>query len=293
MTRSVDRRIRHVQPWILGFVLVTVVPILAGLAFMATYASGGIGLLSRGWTASHWLHVLADGHTWITLGYSFGVGIASLLVSAVAALLLLAALGPWAGRRPLSLLWFVPLTVPPLVAGMLSVEMFGNAGLLARVAHALSWVQQPGDFPALLYTSSGLGIILTHAALVAPFLVLLFGRLQHHLRLDELAQVAHTLGASRMQVWTHVHVPALLRAAEPTLTVYGLVLVGAFEIPMVVGAQYPSMISVLIERRFAHFDIATKPEGYALATLYALIAMSLLLAWFGWRGTRHVEGVSV
>ncbi|MDA3914071.1 hypothetical protein [Oleiagrimonas sp.] len=282
--------VRRRQPWIAVFVLVTVVPIVAGLVFMATYASGGIGLLSHGWTDAYWLRVLGDARTWSSLGYSFAVGLVSLLVSILVALGALAALGPWAMRRPLSSLWFVPLTAPPLVAAIISVEMFGNAGWLARVAHALGWIQSPVDFPDVLFTASGLGIIVTHVALVAPFLVLLFGRLERHLRLDALARVAHTLGASRMQVWTRVRIPALLRTAEPTLTVYGLVLVGAFEIPLLVGAQSPSMISVLIERQFAHFDITTKPEAYALATLYALIAMSLLLAWFGWRGTRRMQG---
>jgi hypothetical protein len=57
---------------------------------------------------------------------------------------------------------------------------------------------------------------------------------------------------------------------------------------LLVGAQYPSMISVLIQRRFSQFDMSTKPEAYALASIYACLAAGLLLVLFAPRAKRGV-----
>lgn len=269
--------------WTCVFLLGVVGPIAAGIGFMGVYASGGIGLLSRGWTAEHWREVLASPGTWITVGYSFAVGLASLLASVLTALVLLGCFGARIGRGAVAMWWFVPLTMPPLVAALVTLEVWGNAGLIARVAHALGLLAQPTDFPPVLFSGWGAGIVLAHMLLVTPFVVLLFSRLDHLLRLDELVLTARTLGAGRFTAWRRIRVPALLRAAEPTLTIYAIVLMGAFEIPLVVGAQAPSMVSVVIARHFTQFDLTSRPDGYALATVYALVAMTVLVGWFTWR----------
>ncbi|TAN00397.1 MAG: hypothetical protein EPN40_03955 [Rhodanobacteraceae bacterium] len=260
-----------------------VAPIVVGVAFMAVYASGGIGLLAHGWTVAHWREVLASPGTWLSIGYSFAVGLVSLAVSIAAALAILGLGGARVGRGPAAIGWFVPLTMPPMVAALVTLEFWGGTGLVARIVHALGWIAQPSDFPPIVFSGWGVGIILTHAMLVTPFLVLLFARLDGLLRLDDLVLTARTLGASRFSAWVRVRVPALLRAAEPALTVYAIVLIGAFEVPLLLGAQSPSMISVAIERHFTEFDLMSQPAGYALATLYAVVAMLVLLVWFIWR----------
>src|SRR5258708_37740714 len=112
---------------------------------------------------------------------------------------------------------------------------------------------------------------------MAPFfLSLLAGRARHE-RLRELSRVAGTLGASPWQVWRRVTLPVLLRAATPTLSVYFLVLTSAFEVPLLVGASYPQMISVLVQRRFAQFDLVTKPQAYATASRYGVVATAFLV----------------
>jgi len=281
-------RSRLPDPWIILLATMTAGPVLAGLVFMLLYSTGLIGLLAHGFTLRYWHDVLDDRQTWITLAYSLTMGLASLAASLVLALALQAALGARLRRGALRGLLFVPLAVPPLVAALLSVEVLGNAGLLARLAHTLGWIDQPGDFPTLLFTPSGIGIVLTHMTLVTPFLLLLLDRLGRNARVADLMQVARTLGASRWQAWRQVCLPVLMRAGMPVLSVYFIALMGAFEVPLLVGAQYPSMVSVLIQRRFSQFDISTRPEAYVLASLYACLAMGLLLALFAWRGRREV-----
>jgi putative spermidine/putrescine transport system permease protein len=279
---------RRVDPWILLLVVVTAGPLAAGLGFMLLYSTGVIGLLASGFTLRYWARVLADGHTWTSLAYSAWMGAISLGASLGLAFTLQAALGPRLRAGALRGLLFLPMAIPPLVAALLSVELLGNAGLVARLAHAAGWIERPEEFPTLLYTTSGVGIIFAHVTLVTPFLLLLLDRLARHESIAELEQVARTLGASRWQAWRRVRLPVLWRACTPVLSVYFLVLTGAYEVPLLVGAQYPSMISVLIQRRFSQFDLGTRPEAYALASIYACLAAGLLLVLFASRAKHRV-----
>ena len=47
------------------------------------------------------------------------------------------------------------------------------------------------------------------------------------------------------------------------------------------------VMSVLIERRFSQFDLGLRPEAYALASLYAVLATAVLLLLFSSRRRRR------
>lgn len=288
MTRRIG-----VDPFV-GMLLISIAaPLLAGLCFMLLYSLGLMGLLAQGFTLRYWAQVLADGNTWLSLAYSAVIGAASLGASLALALALQAALGARVRSGALHGLLFLPLSLAPLVAGLVSVQILGNAGLIARVAHALGWVDRPEDFPSILHTGSGAGIVITHMMLVTPFLLLLLDRVARHESLAALVAVARTLGASSWAAWRRVSLPVLVRASAPVLTIYWVVLMGAYEVPLMVGAQYPVMMSVLIERRFSQFDLATRPEAYALACLYAIVATGSLLALFSSRNGRGLQNRGV
>ena len=282
--------IRRIDPFVVLLLILIAAPLLAGLCFMLLYSTGLLGLLAQGFTTRYWTHVLTDGTTWLSLAYSAVIGGASLGASLALALALQAGLGARVSSGALHGLLFLPLALAPLVAALASVEILGNAGLLARVAHAAGWIDRPEDFPSILYTFSGAGIVVTHMMLVTPFLLLLLDRVARHESLAALLGVAHTLGASPWQAWRRISLPVLVRASAPVLSIYWVVLMGAYDVPLLVGAQYPAMMSVLIERRFSQFDLSVRPEAYVLASLYAVVATGLLLALFSLRKRRGLHG---
>lgn len=260
----------------------SLLPIAAALAFMVLYSTGGIGLLSHGWTLQFWKAVLFDSEIWRSLAYSFALGLLSISVSLVLALLLLALLGSHARRGILDGLFHIPLAIPPLVASLLSVVLFSNSGVFARFSYALGWLERPEQFPSPLYDPAGFGIVLTYALLVAPFLLLLLGRLEHNEGLSALIALARTLGASPWQAWRRVQLPILLKAAMPTLTIYFIVLAGSFEVPLMLGSSHPQMIAVLIQRQITQFDLSARPQAFVSASLYSLFATGMLLVLVRW-----------
>lgn len=271
-----NKRWRHQAGPALALLL-TLGPVLLALAFMLLYSVGAIGLLSEGWTWRYWRAGLAAADTWLTLGYSLAIGGASLLLALALALGLQAALGPALQGRAVQALLFIPVATPPMVAALVASVWFSNSGVLARLLHALGALERPEHFLTPLQAPSGAGIVLVHVLLVTPFLLLLLARLAQHHRCAALAELAGALGASRWQRWRHVTLPVLLRAARPTLTVYLLALVGAYEIPLVAGAAHPQMVAVHVQRLLTQSEPANRPQAYVAAALYALLALWLLL----------------
>jgi len=60
---------------------------------------------------------------------------------------------------------------------------------------------------------------------------------------------------------------------------YGLFLVGAYEVPLLLGRQSPRMLSVLIAQKFRRFDLLELPQAYVLTCLYAIIVVFILKKW--------------
>lgn len=226
--------------------------------------------------ASGWRLLVSQGGFWRALGFSAVLALVTLVMAVVAALVLYRALGTTLRRGLFARVLFLPLAVPGVAAALIAFVMASDSGVLSRFGHALGWVDTPADFPALLFDTGGRGIVLTHLALVTPLFVLLFDRLAEHLQLPALLAQARALGASSGVAWRLIGLPLLLRQAVPVILIYGLALLGAYEIPLMIGGAQPKMVSVAIAQAIGGYDLTMRPYGYAMACVYLTV---LVLLW--------------
>lgn len=270
------------RAWLALYALLCGGSVALALTMALAHSVGALGWPPRAsFDGSGWRMLFADGGLWLSCAYSLALTIVTLTLAVACALLLLAALGDRVRHGWLARVLFLPLAVPPVVAALLGFTLLSDSGLLSRISHALGWTATPAAFPALIFDAGGRGIVLTHLALVTPLFVLVFDRLQEQLRVPLLMQQAKALGASRYQAWRRVALPLLLRQARPVIAVYGIALLGAYELPLLLGAAHPSMVSVTIQRALGGYDLAQRPYGYAMASVYLalLIAGWALLTW--------------
>ena len=288
MNRSSASNAGRGDPWLALFALST-----GGIALLAVVLAGVHSLGGLDWPPAaglsfeHWRAVLHGRVFWSAFGYSVVLTAATLGLALATALAIVLALGERVRHGLLGRVLYLPLAVPGTVAALLAYQLLGDSGLVSRAMFAFGWTQAPADFPALIFDPAGIGIVLTHGAMITPFFVLLFDRLREHERLALYLQQAETLGASRVQALLRIALPLLARGAAPVVAVYGVALLGAFEVPVLLGAAHPSMLSVAIQRRIGGLDLALRPQGYAMATLYLLllIAAWALLSWHGAKRT--------
>lgn len=234
---------------------------------------------------SGWRALFAGPQFWQTLGYSMGLTTITVLLALSIALALVIALGARLRGPLLGRVLFLPLAVPGVVAALMAASLLGDSGYLSRLAFSLDWVTTPAEFPTLIFDASGRGIVLTHVAMVTPFFVVLFDRLAEQTRLPLLFQQAQALGATPGHCWRRIGMPLLLTQARAVIAVYSLALLGAYDVPLLIGAAQPTMIAVTIQRAIGGYDLAQRPLGYAMASLYLIV---IVIAWvvLAWRRAR-------
>ena len=230
---------------------------------------------------SSWRALFAGQRFWQALLYSVGLTSVTLLLALATALALFAALGTRLRSGLLGRALFLPLAVPGIVAALMTYSLLGNSGWLSRLAYALGWLNNPAAFPALIFDPIGRGIVLAHLAMVTPLFVLMFERVAEHVRLPLLMQQATALGATPWQAWRRIGIPLLFTQTRAVIAVYALALLGAYELPLLIGAAHPSMVSVAIARAIGGYDLAQRPLGYAMASLYLMLLVGAwaVLAW--------------
>lgn len=260
------------------FVLATVLPLVLALGYALLYSVGEVGILSQGFTLKHWQKMLPNGEMWQSLGYSLYLTLASLLPATVLALWLSTRYKNRLTHPKLNYLVYLPLAIPAIVAAFVVMQLFAKTGLFSRVFHQLGIIQQLTQFPDFINDQYGFGILFAHWWLATPFLSVMFLGMYDGERLDELKQVAISLGATRGQAYRQVVIPALWRKGYPTVVLYGIFIFGAYEIPLLLGRQSPEMISVFATRKIKErYDLLQLPEGYVLAVIYSLLMIMSVL----------------
>lgn len=265
------------------FLALAVLPLLAGWGYAGAYSVGLTGLLREGFTWGHWQAVLGDAAFWRSMGFSGYVAVVSI---GSATVLALSAVVSW--PSDLRSGWFsyavyLPLTLPAIVAGFAAFQMMARGGLLSRLSYQLGLTDSLVAFPDLVNDPFGIGIIVAHTWMAAPFFMLLFFNLFQSEGLAGLGQVARSLGARSGQVVQKVYVPVLLRRAYPLLVLYGLFVFGSYEVPLLLGAQSPQMVSVLAIRKLQRFNLMDVPQAYAVSVFFVVVVIGFLVLTRGRR----------
>ncbi len=265
--------------------LAVALPLLAGLGYALGQSWGLLGVYQSGFTAAHWQKALED-WVWLeSLGYSLGIAVVSLFLVLITSLGISQCLRTSLRLKFWLPLMYLPLTVPALVAAFFTFQILSGSGWVSRIAFSWAWIASAQEFPELVQDPYAIGIILSHSMLAIPFFSLLFYNLQQSENLDELEQMAASLGASPQQSLWRVRLPLLWRGAYPVILMYLIFMMGSYEIPLLLGRQSPRMISILILEKLEGFDLQERPMAYVYALLYAGFVMLLLALLLFQKGT--------
>ncbi len=210
---------------------------------------------------------------WGSLVFSLWISIASTLVSSALALLAaiwLSERGNAGGAENLALNW--NLAFPHLVWAVALLLFLSQSGLLARWAATLGLIQTPAEFPILVRDHYGIGIILHYVTKEIPFLALIVLAV---LRAQPSGYdlVAENLGASRWQRLRYVTLPLVAPALlSGALLVFAFVF-SSYEVPALLGVNYPRMLPVLALRFFNDPDLRARADGMAISLIITIIVL--------------------
>lgn len=216
------------------------------------------------------------------LSMSLWIAGASTFLSAGLGLAVALAVRDALSRPGPSLLLWLPLPVPHLIAGVLIIVTLGGGGHLARVLD--------GFTPLSLHGPWALGAILAYVWKETPFIALFVaGHLQTLPRgLDGTARV---LGASPAQTFRRVTWPLIRPSLLAAAAITFLFSFGAFEVPFLFGISHPIPLPVLAHQAYMSTALVDRPLAMAIDILLALSSAALaLLCLAAWNWSRKKVG---
>lgn len=270
------------------FILITLIPLLSGMIYAVQYSFGWAGVISDGFTFSHWSKFWDSPEPYLSLGFSFYITVVSLAIALTVAVYLSLKASQLFKKGLLSYLIYFPLAFPAIVTALFIFQQLSKAGFLSRVFYHIGLIDQLENFPDLVNDTFGIGIIMSHVLLAVPFFVLYFISLIQNEQIHAHIEIARTLGASTRVILRKVTIPILFRRAWSTILLYAIFIMGSYEIPLILGRQSPQMISVMTVRNLKHFDLTNIPQAYIMAVLYTLLI--LIVVFFSTKKERSFSG---
>lgn len=254
-----------------------IMPLALGFSFALAYSFGLIGALNKGFTLDNWSALFESNDVIVSFIYSGWLAIASLTLSVVISMAIAIIFHKKFTKGIYSYLIYMPLAFPSIVAAFFFAQFLGNAGILSRIFYQLGIIDKIQSFPNLVNDQYNIGIIITQFFLSLPFFTLLYTGLYQTERIDEYAQLANSLGAKKSQSIFRISIPILLKKSFPNIVMYFIFKLGAYEVPLLLGRSSPETVSVLAVRKLQKFNLYDIPQGYAVAVIYTIIILSLLI----------------
>ena len=169
----------------------------------------------------------------------------------------------------------LPIIVPHVVVALFVINIFAQNGILARLFYAFGWIAEQQDFPRIIYSESGLGVILAYVWKELPFIVYFVISLMGNIN-GTLGEAARNLGASKWQSFFKVTLPLCKDTILSGFLIIFVFSLGAYELPVLLGATLPKALPVLAYNQYTHPNLQNRP--YAMALNGIIIVISLLSA---------------
>jgi putative spermidine/putrescine transport system permease protein len=163
------------------------------------------------------------------------------------------------------------LVLPYLYMAFLATLLLGRTGIISRLLFAAGFISDPLQFPQLMYSGSGTGIVIVFILKGIPFVALFVAGVMSGIT-QTYADVAATLGAGRFTVFRKVYLPLSSNAIVWSSTILFGYFFGSFEIPYLLAANITTL-SVRLYSLYIDPHIAAIPRSMAMNVLFFIIGI--------------------
>lgn len=286
------------RPWVVMLQLAPIAICLGALFGGATLMAIAQSLGYAPWfgintfpDVSHFAALWGDRAIWLSLGLTLYYSVTSTLIALALALLLSVTLiRTFPGKSLYKYVYKLPLMIPYTVGIALAVIMLGKGGIMSRLAAYFGLISDPGQFPSILHSYAGWGVIAVYVWKQAPFMTLTvyavllgIGR--------ETEEAALILGASKWQTFTQVTLPQALPGVVSATLICFAFNIGHFEAPLILGGGYPETLPVIAWQYFNEADYTRQLQGMAIVVSIMIIAGAILFTYlFAYRRYERARG---
>ena len=130
----------------------------------------------------------------------------------------------------------------------------------------------------MVFDPYAIGIILQYVWKETPFIgVIILANINS--LIEDYESVARSLVASNWQSFRYVFLPFIFPSALFASVIVFAFTFGAFEIPLMLGANYPSALPVLAYRKYTDVDLGAMPDAMAIAITIAIFSSLIIFLY--------------
>ena len=169
----------------------------------------------------------------------------------------------------------LPVAIPHIIVVTIVFNLLIRTGFISRLLIGIGLLSSFQDFPNLLLTSSGIGVIVVYFWKAFPYtMMVLYSVLKS---IDKRYNyVSRNLGATRLQFFFYVVLPL----AKPMLITSALILFAfsfsAYEVPYLLGAIVPKALPVQAYIEYTSPILENRPYAMAINVLMMIITFFLM-----------------
>lgn len=182
------------------------------------------------------------------------------------------------GKAWFNTLYKLPLMVPYLVGIVIITLLFSNGGFIARVLFLFGLIQAPADFPQILYTQSGWGVMLVYLWKQVPFSTLIILSVMMGIS-EEYQEAAATLGANRWQTFWYITLPQIMPGIVTASVIVFAFNFGSFEAPYLLGTGFPNTLTVEAWRAFEDPQLDRRLRAMAILVFLGFLSSLLVFGY--------------
>lgn len=228
-----------------------------------------------GYTLKYYKEVLSSKDFLSSLGFSLYISLISSIIAIVLGVLLSYAILQIKSKyKMVDSMYKLPIIVPHIVAVLLVYNILAQGGILPRILYWVGLINEPTQFPSLLYEKNGVGIIIAYLWKEIPFVAMVTYTILSNISY-KLSEVALNLGANRRQVFFHVLLPIIMPSILSSFIIIFAYSFGAYEVPFLLGPTYPKALPVKAFIEYNNPNLTNRP--YAMVINMILTFLSFIL----------------
>ena len=255
--------------------------LFCGGVFLTVCQSFGIltPLPREGGVLEAYARLLTDRSFFASFAFSLGVAAVSALLAVTVGTVLAYRVWQLPGRlTAAALVYKIPLILPHIAVAFVVLVFWSQSGILASVAHALGVIQSMNEFPNVLYSGWGLGMILAYTLTATPFAMLLVMAMLVRFDVRQI-HTAAMLRTPDLEIFFIIVLPRLAPFIHTGFIILFLYGFGAFDIPYLLSESRPGMLSIHVYNLYFKHDLARRPEAMAILTIMFGFAVLFIIAY--------------
>jgi len=260
------------------FVLIMCFIFVGGIFNAAVQSLGYVPVFNMNeFTLNYYRQVLGDSRFLISLRNTFYIAITSSLISVAIGTIIAFAINRLTPEPKLSrILYMAPIVLPHLVVVILVFYIFSQTGILSRFLFAIGVIDDPNNFPLLIYDRLSVGVMLVYLYKQIPFVSLTVFTVLKNLD-KKYAQIAENLGAENWLTVTRITLPLLAPSILSAFLICFAFGFGSFEVPFILGS--PSRLTLPVLAYYEHRSPTLVSTPTAMVTNMVITFISLALIW--------------